>query len=56
MKFSSIPLSGMLATAIVIAIAGAVEASAQTADVAGAWTFTVTTAVSGITYPDGSES
>ena len=40
MKFSSIRLSGMLATAIVIAIAGAVEASVQTADVAGAWTFT----------------
>ena len=51
MKFSSIRLSGMLATAIVIAIAGAVEASAQTADVAGAWTFTVTTAVTGTSTP-----
>ena len=52
MKFGSIRLSRMLATAIVIAIAGAVEASAQAAQVAGAWTFTVTTAVTGITYPE----
>ena len=51
MKFSSIPLSGVLATAIVIAIAGAVEAGAQTAEVDGTWTFTVTTDVTGITYP-----
>ncbi len=42
----------MFASAIMIALAGAVEASAQTADVAGAWTFTVTTAVSGVTYPE----
>ena len=40
MKFNTIRVNGMLATAIVIAIAGAVEASVQTADVAGAWTFT----------------
>ena len=40
MKFNTIRVNGMLARAIVIAIAGAVEASVQTADVAGAWTFT----------------
>ncbi len=50
MKFSSIRLSGMLAP-VLIAMAGAVEASAQTADVAGAWTFTVTTDASGTTMP-----
>ena len=51
MKFSTIRVHGMLAAAITIAIAGAVEASAQTADVAGAWTFTVTTDASGTTMP-----
>ena len=51
MKFNTIRVHGMLAAAITIAIAGAVEASAQTADVAGAWTFTVTTDASGTTMP-----
>ena len=50
MKFTSIRVGGMLATAIGIAIAGAVEASAQTVDLTGAWTFEVTTDT-GITYP-----
>ncbi len=49
MKYT-IRVSKILATAIAIALAGAVEASAQTADVAGAWTFTVTTEM-GITNP-----
>ncbi len=43
-------VSGMLAMAVVIALAGAVDASAQTADVASAWTFTVTTEM-GVTTP-----
>ncbi len=51
LKFNTIRLSGMLATAIAIALAGVVEASAQTADVAGAWTFTVTTGEAGTTTP-----
>lgn len=51
MKFTPIRFGGMLATAIVIALAGAVEASAQTANVAGAWTFTVTTGEAGTTTP-----
>ena len=50
MKFSSIRLSGILVTAIAIAIAGAVEASAQTTDLTGAWIFSVTTDT-GTTYP-----
>ena len=51
MKFNIIRVHGMLAVAITIAIAGAVEASAQTADVVGAWIFTVTTDASGTTMP-----
>ena len=51
MKFNTIRVHGMLAVAITITIAGAVEASAQTADVAGAWTFTVTSDASGTTMP-----
>ena len=51
MKFNIIRVHGMLAVAITIAIAAAVEASAQTADVAGAWIFTVTTDASGTTMP-----
>ena len=47
---STIRVRGTLATAIVIALAGAVEASAQTADVAGAWILTVESDV-GITNP-----
>ena len=50
MKYT-IRVSGILAAAIVIALAGAVEASAQTANLSGAWTFTVTTEVSGVTNP-----
>ena len=50
MKYT-IRVGTMLAAAIVIVLAGAVEASAQTADVAGAWTFTVTTETSGVTNP-----
>ena len=49
MKFDSIRAGGMLATAIVITLAGAVGASAQT-DLTGAWTFTVDSDA-GITYP-----
>ena len=51
MRFNTIRVHRTLAVAITIAIAGAVEASAQTADVAGAWTFTVTTDASGTTMP-----
>ena len=50
MKYT-IRVSKILATAIAIALAGAVEASAQTADVAGAWTFTVTTEWASPTQP-----
>ena len=50
MKFKTIRVSGMLATAIAIALAGAVEVSAQTANVAGAWTLTVDSD-QGITTP-----
>ena len=50
MKFRTIRVSGMLATAIAIALAGTVEASAQTANVAGAWTLTVDSDA-GITTP-----
>ena len=49
MRFTSIRVGGLLATAIMIALAGAVEASAQT-DLTGAWTFTVDSDA-GITYP-----
>jgi len=48
MKYA-IRISTMLATAVVIALAGAVEASAQT-NLSGAWTFTVDLDGS-ITYP-----
>ncbi len=48
MKYA-IRISTMLATALVIALAGAVEASAQT-NLSGAWTFTVDLDGS-ITYP-----
>ncbi len=48
MKYA-IRISTMLATALVIALAGAVEASAQTS-LSGAWTFTVDLDGS-ITYP-----
>ena len=50
MKFETIRVSGMLVAAFAIALAGAVDASAQTANVAGAWTFTVDSDA-GITYP-----
>ena len=50
MKYA-IRVSGILATAIVIAHAGAIEASAQTVSLSGAWTFTVTTEASGVTNP-----
>ena len=48
MKYTT-RVSTMLATALVIALAGAVEASAQTS-LSGAWTFTVESDA-GITYP-----
>ncbi len=48
MKYA-IRISTMLATALVIALAGAVEASAQTS-LSGAWTFTVITDM-GVTNP-----
>ncbi len=50
MKFDSIRAGRMLATAIVITLAGAVEASAQT-DLSGDWIFAVTTDT-GTTYPE----
>ncbi len=50
MKFNSIRAGGILATAIVITLAGAVEASAQT-DLSGDWIFAVTTDT-GTTYPE----
>jgi hypothetical protein len=46
----TIRVTKMLAAAIVIALTGAVEASAQTS-LTGAWTFTVTTEASGVTNP-----
>ncbi len=49
MKYA-IRISTMLATALVIALAGAVEASAQT-DLSGDWIFAVTTDT-GTTYPE----
>ncbi len=49
MKFTNIRVGRLLTTAIMIALAGAVEASAQT-DLTGAWTFTVSSDA-GITYP-----
>ena len=51
MKSTSIRIGRILATVIVIAILAAVEAHAQTADVAGEWTFTVTADLSGVTTP-----
>ncbi len=50
MKLSTIRVNGMLAMAIVIALAGAVETSAQT-DLSGDWVFAVTTDT-GTTYPE----
>ncbi len=46
----TIRVTKMLAAAIVIVLAGAVEASAQMS-LTGAWTFTVTTEASGVTNP-----
>jgi hypothetical protein len=51
MKLTNIRVSGVLATVIAIALMGAIEAGAQTANVAGAWTFTVTTELSGVSTP-----
>ena len=51
MNATNIRVGRILATAIVIASMATVEADAQTADVAGEWTFTVTTAESGVTTP-----
>ena len=51
MKFTRIRVSGMLATGIAVAIAGAIEVSAQAVDLSGAWTFTVTIDT-GVTYPE----
>ncbi len=50
MKINITGVSGILATAITIALTGAVEASAQTMNLTGAWTFTVDSDA-GITYP-----
>ena len=47
----TIPVGRMFTTAIAIALAGAVEASPQTVNLSGAWTFTVTTEASGVTNP-----
>ena len=51
MNATSIRIGRLLATAIVIASMAAVETDAQTADVAGDWTFTVTADLSGVTTP-----
>ena len=51
MRPTRIRVRRMLTTAISIALAGAVKASAQTVDFAGAWTFTVTTTETGSTTP-----
>lgn len=50
MRFSTNRISGLLATAIVIALVGAVEVSAQI-DLSGDWIFAVTTDT-GTTYPE----
>ena len=50
MKYTA-GVSRVLTTAIVTVLVGTVEASAQTANVAGAWVFTVTTEQSGTTTP-----
>ena len=50
MKYT-IRVSRILATAIVIALAGAVEASAQAVDLSGDWIFSVTTDT-GVTMPE----
>ena len=50
MKLNITGVSGMLTTAMAIALIGAVEASAQTLNLTGAWTFTVDSDA-GITYP-----
>jgi hypothetical protein len=51
MKFPKTRLVGMVAAAMVIAIAGAVEASAQAVDLSGDWIFSVTTDT-GVTMPE----
>ena len=51
MKFPKTRLVGMVAPAMVIAIAGAVEASAQAVDLSGDWIFSVTTDT-GVTMPE----
>lgn len=51
MKFTSVRFGGMFAGAIVIALAGAVEASAQAVGLSGDWIFSVTTET-GVTKPE----
>ncbi len=50
MAFNGIRIGRMFATAIVIAVAGAVEANGQT-NISGVWSFRVTTET-GVTYPE----
>ena len=50
MGFNGFRVGRMFATAIVIAVAGAVEASGQT-NISGVWSFRVTTET-GVTYPE----
>ena len=50
MNRSAIRIKYSLVTALVIALAGAIEADAQT-DLSGDWVFTVTTDDSGVTTP-----
>ena len=50
MSFTNIRTNGLLTAAIGIAVAGTVEASAQTS-LSGVWAFTVTTE-RGVTYPE----
>lgn len=48
MRLTGTGVSTMLTKAVVIALVGAVEASAHTADVAGTWIFTVTNQATGV--------
>ena len=51
MKFNRIRVDRVLPTAIAIAIVGAAEVSAQSVNLSGAWTFTVTIET-GVSYPE----
>ena len=51
MKFNRIRVDRVLPTAIAITIVGAAEVSAQSVNLSGAWTFTVTIET-GVSYPE----